>query len=591
MTPAQAGAEAATDAATTTDADAAEFRHEAFAGEHDMRLDEDTRELLLRSLLANFPDSPVTALREDGVVVDMPESIPLVRNRVLEARSALDLIVADQDSMDGWDRLLRDGAAQYPVHPVANPALTLRAYGLDLRERHGVILTLTMYNPEDMAQAGEPELEVPDVAPRFATLHKDQRSVIVQVDEAITRILGWSAGEMQGRRTLDFIHPDDHPLAIDNWMEMLARPGPARRVRLRHRRKDGSWVWFEITNHNLLGNPDHRCVVCEIVDISEEMAAHELVDRLAAAIPIGLLQMDTERNIVYTNERLHEILGVARAQTVLEQLASVLERDRPRLEQALARTLGEGLAEDIELELSVPGEDGEEARFCTVGLRAISAHDESITGAIACVTDVTEGARMRAELERRATFDELTGCYNRAAIVRALETDVAEGGEEAQRAVAFVDVDRFKAINDRYGHAAGDELLSVVARRLRSAVRGVDLVGRIGGDEFLVLCTDVESPQQALAMAGRLAQAQREEIAVDGLSISVQLSIGVAWSQGADADIDELVARADRAMYESKREHAGRPRLAEHAEQPRARRAQQPAARAPRRGRRSASRS
>ena len=100
---------------------------------------------------------------------------------------------------------------------------------------------------------------------------------------------------MVGHRSIEFIHPDDHALAIDNWMEMLALPGPGRRVRLRHRRKDGSWVWFEVTNHNLLDDPDHGCVVCEIVDISEEMAAHEelrareqLLDRLAEAIPLGL---------------------------------------------------------------------------------------------------------------------------------------------------------------------------------------------------------------------------------------------------------------------------------------------------------------
>ena len=93
-------------------------------------------------------------------------------------------------------------------------------------------------------------------------------------------------------------------------------------------------MWFEVTNNNLLNDPDYRCVVSEMVDISEEMAAQEreLLDRLAQAIPVGLFQVDAERRIVYTNERLHEILGVERADTVEAQLASVADADRPGLE-------------------------------------------------------------------------------------------------------------------------------------------------------------------------------------------------------------------------------------------------------------------
>lgn len=223
--------------------------------------------------------------------------------------------------------------------------------------------------------------------------------------------------------------------------------------------------------------------------------------------------------------------------------------------------LGEGLAADIEIELRLPPHD--EVRFCTVGLRALGASDGAIGGAIACVTDITDSARMRDELQRRATRDELTGCHNRAAIVRALEEHVACGEHAAERAVVFVDVDRFKTVNDRYGHAAGDELLSIVAERLRSAVREDDMVGRIGGDEFLVLCPGIGGPDEALRLAERLALAQRQDVSLAKGRMAVRLSIGVAWSSGEDADADELVAQTDHAMYESKREGAGRPKLAQ----------------------------
>ena len=99
---------------------------------------------------------------------------------------------------------------------------------------------------------------------------------------------------------------------------------------------------------------------------------------------------------------------------------------------------------------------------------------------------------MRQELVRRATFDELTGCHNRASIMLELEDSIGNR-PDAERAVVYVDVDHFKAINDEHGHSAGDEVLSVVAERLRKTVRGHDAVGRVGGDEFVVL-----SPQTAV---------------------------------------------------------------------------------------------
>jgi diguanylate cyclase (GGDEF)-like protein/PAS domain S-box-containing protein len=546
--------------------------HDVFDRKHEEHLDTSTLETLLTSLLALYPEAPVVALRQDGVVVAMPDSVPLQRNPVLEARSGLDLIIHDERVrlLTTWDQILVGGVGRCPLHLAGDPDTAVIFHGLDLREIHGVVLAL--YSPADTADS--PVLkarEIPEAAPRFATIHKDGLSFIVEVDEAMTQILGWSAEDMKGRRSIEFIHPDDHALAIDNWMEMLASPGLGRRVRLRHRRRDESWVWFEVTNHNLLDDPDHRCVVSAMVDISEEMAAHEelraheqLLDGLAQAIPVGLFQLDADRHIVYTNDRLHEILGVERADTVEAQLATVADADQRVLDGALDEVLGEGLQADIEVELRLP--PSRALRFCTISLRALSQDDGTINGAIACVADITDSARMREELKRRATFDELTGCYNRASIMRALEVSIASGQCQAERAVVFVDLDGFKAVNDRYGHATGDELLNIVAQRLQGVLRDEDMVGRIGGDEFLAVCPDIGGHDQAMRLAERLAQAQREKVSVATGSIAVQVSIGVAWSSGEGTDADAMVAQADSAMYESKRDGVGQPRLAIAAE-------------------------
>ena len=535
---------------------------------HIEHLDAKTLDRVLTALLGLYPDALASAVGEDTLLVAMPDSVPLQRNPVSEGRSSVDKVVFTTDVLAAWERMQAEGAARCPVHLVGRPEITGMSYMLDLREDHGILFSLTVYDQADIAGSTDGRPETPEVAPRFATIHKDARSVIIKVDEAFTKILGWTAEDLQGHRSIEFIHPDDHPLAVDNWMEMLAHPGPARRVRLRHRHEDGSWVWFEATNHNLLDDPEHASVISELVDISEEMAAHEelrankqLMDQLAATVPVGLLQFDVEHSVVYTNNRLHHILGVERAETVEAQLGTVIDEDRATLERALLETLGEGRDTDIEVRLCLP--PGGLLRFCALSVRALSLEDGTVTGAIACVADVTDSARAREELKKRASFDELTSCYNRGSIMRLLQASIEGDDRGAERGVVFIDVDHFKSVNDEHGHAAGDEVLRDIAQLLQDVVRDRDMVGRVGGDEFLVVCPDIGGPDQAIKFAERLADAALEkEISLATGHVVPKLSIGVAWSCGVDVSAEAIVARADSAMYESKQERAGRPKLA-----------------------------
>jgi diguanylate cyclase (GGDEF)-like protein/PAS domain S-box-containing protein len=533
----------------------------AFALEHARHLGAEGVERTLTALLDRFPTAPVGALTAAGLYVEMPATIALRGNPVLHGRSGLDgMSDGDRTRMlENWDRVLAVGAGRCVIDPPGYPPTMV--WGLDLRERHGIVFILL--TPADGGeQAPDPPLSVAPVPPRFAAIRKDELGFIVGIDEATSEILGWSTEEMKGHRSLDFVHPDDHRLATDNWVQMLAHPGPARRVRQRLRRRDGTWCWFEVTNHNLLADPTHGCVVAEMVDISDEMAAHEalrereqLLDRLAAALPVGVVQIDAEGGILYTNERLHDILGVGEAATAAEQLSTVAESDRPGLAEAVAAVLEQATDRDIEVAVEPPGA---EPRVCTVSIRALTHDDGSVTGAIACVVDVTDSTRMRDELRRRATTDELTGCLNRASIVLALEQHISSGQRRAERAVLFIDLDRFKQVNDEHGHAAGDELLRELGRRLRATLREGDAVGRVGGDEFLVLCPDVGGPDEALGLAARVAAELRNDMFAAGGRTA---SVGVAWTTGTTLSADGLVARADRAMYESKRAGTGAPVL------------------------------
>ena len=166
--------------------------------------------------------------------------------------------------------------------------------------------------------------------------------------------------------------------------------------------------------------------------------------------------------------------------------------------------------------------------------------------------------RDRAELTLayHATHDELTGLYNRRHVTAAVDRALADG--EAC-AVLLCDLDRFKPVNDEYGHPAGDEVLRVIARRLTGAVRDADVVGRLGGDEFVVLCPGV-TEAEASELKARITAAVREPIAIPGAVVSVGVTIGVAHAgPGSAIGRDRLVGLADAAMYAGKAAEAGTP--------------------------------
>jgi diguanylate cyclase (GGDEF)-like protein/PAS domain S-box-containing protein len=530
-------------------------------------LDDAARDAVFEALLRQHPTAHVAAIARNGLFVPMPASVPLSGQRVIRgASSMLDLVIAEDrlKVIETWEHACVHGASSEVVHTLGDAGQSATLYYVDVTHHHGVVLGFLA--GLDTAP-GMPALDQVVLPPRVSVIRKNRVAVITEVDEAATRILGWTAEELIGRRTTEFIHPEDHERGIASWMDMLARPGSTRRVRMRHRHRDGSWIWFEVTNHNMLDEHDGGFVLTEMVDISDEMAALEalrsseqLLRRLTEALPVGVLQLDTERQVVYRNERLAAIVGDDAAGTVDAQLAVVLPDDRGALERALAAVLNDGCDGDLEVGYRHPVGGN---RRCSVSLRALTAEDGKVTGAILCMADVTEDARLREELKHRATYDPLTHCLNRASTLATLEELLSIGREDEGAAVVFVDLDKFKELNDRLGHAAGDRLLAHVGESLLGAVREGDLVGRLGGDEFLIICRQVHTPDEALAIAERIAdEVRRSRLGVNGEQVVPRLSIGIAWTPAAACTADALIARADEAMYESKRYRGGAPTLA-----------------------------
>ena len=227
---------------------------------------------------------------------------------------------------------------------------------------------------------------------------------------------------------------------------------------------------------------------------------------------------------------------------------------------ALAEVLDEGVDRDVEVDVQLPCGD---ERRALMSLRALMRHGSEVNGAITCVLDITDSARARRELEQRATFDPLTQCHNRSSILAALELELQREGS-AGLGTVYVDLDDFKPVNDTLGHAAGDELLVLVADRLRLASRDCDLIGRLGGDEFLVVLHDIPGPDVAMRVAERICMSLGGEYELAGNTIQLRGSVGVACTNGGPISSEELVRMADAAMYRSKDQGHGLPVLAEH---------------------------
>ncbi len=530
------------------------------------------------ALLREHPDAMVFAQSSEGHIVPVPKTLGFEDYPVLagEGRTGLDLCVAEDRMtvVKAWVHVKSEAVAEARARLRSDPNIWRTVRMLDLRNTHGVILSFVWIDEPSPETAGR-EFEPPSsTTPRFCSRKQDREGNVIECDAAYLQMFGYATEqEVIGQPTFERVHPDDQARLIESWITMVAT-GRVQMSRVRVRRQDASWLWVDTTYHNYLTESDGY-VLAECIDVSAEMAAQEalqdreeLLRRLLEEMPDGLLQLDRERNVVYQNARLREILCVARVHTnmdgagtnrapELQLLLSALPEDARRAFYAVVdRALNEGARENVEMELTLPEL---ESRHILAKVRPLTRESGEVTGVIASMQDVTDSARARRELEQRACFDALTGSLNRSSIIAALEVELAASSKPA---VVYVDLDRFKGVNDTLGHAAGDEVLIQACQRMSGAMRENDDLGRIGGDEFLILLRDVGDLPTALRAAERISESIRGMYELSGGSLELCASIGVACAGEVVASAEELIELADTAMYRSKQQRHGAPVLA-----------------------------
>jgi diguanylate cyclase (GGDEF)-like protein/PAS domain S-box-containing protein len=534
------------------------------------RVDDETIDGAVDVLLEQDPGAFLSTLGDDGFVVPMPEGFPLADRLVTwrNDRTIMVDVVVPNDALTvvaTWERCRREGIACGTVRLASDPDKVLTLTLVDTRHRFGVWLAVFSHDAslKGVTAFVPDERAIAPLRPRTVTMTKSVTAMITAIDENVTKLLGWPAEMIVGGRSSDFVHPDDVDRAVETWVQMLANQ-VGQRARFRHRCLDGSWLWVEVDNeYRHADDPDDIVVLAHMTDISAEMAAHDALEqrerlfrRLAESLPVALFQVQADRTVTYANDRVREVLGIGPQETLWAQLETVVDDDRELVRHALDEVLDGGADRELEFRIRQP-RSGEE-RLCTMSLVAL-ATDGSLPGAIVTINDITAAARLREELRIMATYDPLTGCLTRRAFVEQLD-ELLAGPDRDQVGLVFIDLDEFKPVNDRLGHGAGDELLRHAARAIRAAVRDGDFVGRFGGDEFLIACRGIAESDDALAVAERVRASLQGPVTLAAGTVDLKASIGIARVDDVTTR-DTLVARADAAMYRSKRDGAGEPVL------------------------------
>lgn len=297
---------------------------------------------------------------------------------------------------------------------------------------------------------------------------------------------------------------------------------------------------------------------------AQERAGH--TKAVLEALPNPTVVVSVDGRLMNANQGWYTFSAEHRHQsvvgsTIVELCEHLLGAGSPAAEITIngIREVLEQRAPVFDAELSFCHDPAQRCYQLTATPLGFSTH----LGALVSCIDVT-AARQNDTMIRALRHDGLTGLPNRLAFFERLREAARAGRRTGEAfAVLFVDLDRFKEVNDTYGHDVGDQFLIAVADRLRRAIRPSDLLARLAGDEFVVLCEGIDDADSATAVADRLVAALARPVQVSGRELLVTASVGVATSEEWDGeDAEALVRRADKAMYRAKR--AGRNQRAMH---------------------------
>ena len=512
------------------------------------------RHLLVNASYARWLGHPVSEIlgqrpADLGVVHDRRQFAQL--RQQIRDRGSIQNIEIDSRLADGQIRTLLVSAELTQL----DGQTCLLSVGKDITERKAIQATLTAAEARFRAI-----FEQMGVGVCQASL--DGR--LTDANPGMCRLLGYRRADLVGKTFLEITHPDDLGLDLQHYNRLLAGELDSFTIEKRYCHRDGSYVWVALTVclvRDDQGEPLFSIGVSQ--DISDRK--QEETERLAAELALQA-----------SHRRIHNILeSITDAFFALDQQWRFIYLNR-RAEQVLQRSrqrlLGQNLWDEIPEALGTHfSTDLRRAMADRVSLTVedYMAHADSWCefhiyptpeGLVVYFQDVTDRKRIEDRLAYEAFHDCLTGSPNRAFFMDQLTAaaQAAKASRDLVFAVLFVDLDRFKVINDSLGHLVGDQLLIECAQRLGSVVREGDLVARLGGDEFAILLRTVTTIDDALAVGDRIHQVLQTPMVLAGREIFISASVGIASNLTGAVEAVDFLRDADTAMYQAKDHGRGR---------------------------------
>jgi diguanylate cyclase (GGDEF)-like protein/PAS domain S-box-containing protein len=381
----------------------------------------------------------------------------------------------------------------------------------------------------------------------------DAQGRIMWVSGAVRDALDLEPDDLVGLPAFELIHPDDHAHVAARLGEFVATIATAPiDLRMRLRRADGTYRWFDCRGKNQLDDPSIRGLVISLRDSTDRRAAEtalrtseERNRSIVEAAADAIISVDHEGIIQSFNRAAEHIFGTRAADTIGLYYARFLPADS----REIVRSAREGGRVGQQIDTIAVRASGE--RFAAqVAVSEVQIGDNILYTAV--VRDISDQRAMEQALRIAATCDELTGIANRRTLLDRAEVACVEARRTDEVVgMVFIDLDRFKLVNDGLGHDAGDQLLVLVAERIAAVIRIQDVVARLGSDEFVVLCPSASDLEAIKVVALRILEALARPFVVAGTEVVVGASIGVSVGTGSETPL-ELLRSADTAMYRAK---------------------------------------
>jgi diguanylate cyclase (GGDEF)-like protein/PAS domain S-box-containing protein len=502
---------------------------------------------------------------------DLPEGQGPSGTAFRENRTVLNLDFQENPLSKPWHEYARvygwGSSATFPIQNGGQPFAALTVYSAETNAFDNEVVALLEMLAADISQAvtalsGAAERKLLEDALRFrqfgldhadeGVFWIDQAARVLDANERACRMLGYAHAELL-QLTIADINPD---FPIEKWPEYWqeVKRYKTRRFESFHKCRDGTLFPVEIvTNYFEYEGVEYHCaLVRDIVERKQmELALAESEKRFSLfmdTLPAAAFIKGEDGTTLYANRHMSDILG---ARNWIGK--STRDLFPPELaEQMIAddrRSLEAGY---VVIEEQVPNVEGQLRTYQTHKFRIPRQDQPALLGGISL--DVTERKQMEEQIRNLAYFDSLTDLPNRRMLLdRLMQALFQARRRQGSLAVMFLDLDNFKRINDSLGHDIGDELLKAVSVLLRACVRTGDTISRLGGDEFIILLSEIARPDDAALVADKIIRTINAPIHVAGNTLNISTSIGIAvYPVDGSDDAQELMKKADRAMYAAK---------------------------------------